>query len=123
MTSSESESLLHGGSNRESHLDNGCVDTESSWNFKSRKQLRRFLNSKYGHYAVLLLVTLDIGCIFTDFLISLYVCDRSCGRSASTSRTLPKAQEALGIVSLVFSCLFMLELVASIWAFGLRWVE
>lgn len=33
-----------------------------------------------------------------------------------------KAQAALGIVSLVFSCLFMLELVASIWAFGVRYV-
>lgn len=33
------------------------------------------------------------------------------------------ALEALGIVSLVFSCLFMAELLASIWAFGLSYVE
>ncbi len=39
----------------------------------TRKQIRRFLTSKVGHYAVLLLVSLDVSCIFADFLISLFV--------------------------------------------------
>lgn len=86
----------------------------------ARKQTRRFLESKYGHYAVLLLVSLDVSCIFADFLISLYICDHECGKSKDVSRSLPEAQDALGIVSLVFSCLFMLELLASVWAFGLQ---
>ena len=34
-----------------------------------------------------------------------------------------KAQEVLGILSLVFSCLFMLELIASVWAFGRTYVS
>lgn len=90
-----------------------------SYDNSTRKQTRRFLSSIYGHYAVLLLVSMDVGCIFTDFLISLYICDHSCGEGVGVGDGLPKAQDALGIVSLVFSCLFVLELLASIWAFGL----
>ena len=86
----------------------------------ARKQTRRFLESKYGHYAVLLLVSLDVSCIFADFLISLYICDHECGKRKDVSKSLPEAQDALGIVSLIFSCLFMLELLASMWAFGLQ---
>ncbi len=48
---------------------------EVSYDNPSRRETRRFLSSKYGHYAVLLLVFLDVSCIFADFLISLYVCD------------------------------------------------
>ena len=87
----------------------------------TRAQTRQFLSSKYGHYAVLLLVSLDVSCIFADFLISLYICDHSCGKGKEANPDLPKAQDVLGIISLVFSCLFMAELVASIWAFGLSW--
>ena len=31
---------------------------------RSRAQLRRFLTSRAGHYSVLLLVSLDVSCIF-----------------------------------------------------------
>ena len=91
---------------------------ETSYLAPARKQVRRFQDSKYGHYSVLLLVTLDVSCIFADFLISLYICDHHCGKGKDVSKSLPEAQEALGIVSLVFSCLFMAELLASVWAFG-----
>jgi NADH:ubiquinone oxidoreductase subunit 3 (subunit A) len=30
----------------------------------TRESTRRFLSSKYGHYSVLLLVSLDVSCIF-----------------------------------------------------------
>lgn len=85
----------------------------------TRTQTQRFLTSKFGHYAVLLLVSLDVSCIFADFLISLYTCDQSCGKGNVVDKDWREAQNALGIVSLVFSCLFMAELLASIWAFGL----
>ena len=84
----------------------------------ARKQVQRLLASKFGHYAVLALVSLDVSCIFADFLISLYVCDHSCGNGNHVCNRLLRTQKALGIVSLVFSCLFMAELLASIWAFG-----
>ena len=83
-----------------------------------REQTQRFLTSKIGHYSVLLLVSLDVSIIFADFLISLYTCEHLCGKKEGLKKDLAKAQDAMGIVSLVFSCLFMAELTASIWAFG-----
>ena len=92
---------------------------KDSYALTTRSKIQHFLSSKLGHYSVLLLVSLDVSCIFADFLISLYVCEHSCGRDESYNPDLLTAQDALGIVSLVFSCLFMVELLASIWAFGL----
>ena len=86
----------------------------------TRSRVQRFLTSKAGHYAVLVLVSLDVSCIFADFLISLFICEHSCKSGKDASKGLEDAQDALGIVSLVFSCLFMAELLASIWAFGTR---
>ena len=81
----------------------------------ARRQTRRYLNSKLGHYAILILVSLDCACIFLEFIIQILSCE---GRiSESKGRV---TEETLGIVGLVFSCLFMLELLASIWAFGFR---
>lgn len=81
----------------------------------ARLQTRRYLNSKFGHYAILLLVSLDCACIFLEFIIQVLSCEGTISE--------PKGhvtEEALGIVGLVFSCLFMLELLASIWAFGFQ---
>lgn len=119
MSSNESQPLLHDG-NLEERQSWRIQGQQGSYNSSARQQIRRFFSSIYGHYAVLLLVSMDVGCIFADFLISLYICDQSCGKGDSVGEGLPKAQDALGIVSLVFSCLFMLELLASIWAFGFK---
>ncbi len=128
MDDHESRPLLDGGS----HYPTANGDrNENFWTkiegsmvnaylAPARRQTRRFLESKYGHYAVLLLVSVDVSCIFADFLISLYICDHECGKRKNVGQSLPEAQNALGIVSLVFSCLFMLELLTSIWAYGLQ---
>lgn len=81
----------------------------------ARRYTRRYLNSKFGHYAILLLVSLDCTCIFFEFVVQLLSCEGKISESRGEV-----AQEAIGIVGLVFSCLFMLELLASIWAFGLQ---
>lgn len=86
-------------------------------------RVRRFLTSKTGHYAVLLLVSLDVTCIFADFLISLFICEQRCGKDLDATETLVEVQKALGVVSLVFSCLFMAELIACVWAFGLKYTS
>jgi hypothetical protein len=93
------------------------VHGEESWIWKSRSRLQAFLTSKWGHYSVIILVSLDVAGIFADFLISLHICEHA-GEKGFHQRQWEKADEALDIVSLVFSCLFMLELLASIWAFG-----
>ncbi|WPH00925.1 Hypothetical protein R9X50_00375900 [Acrodontium crateriforme] len=85
----------------------------SSTSAAVRRQTKRYLTSKTGHYSVLLLVSLDISAIFADFVLQLLTCE---GRVPGPDGN--KAQSVLGLVSLVFSCLFMLELMASIWAFG-----
>ena len=118
--SSESQALLADGS----VLDRDANDQshhEDRSNFEvTRAQTRRFLTSKYGHYSVLLLVSLDVSCIFADFLLGLYICEHTCKKEERVGEDLPKAQNALGVVSLVFSCLFMAELMASLWAFGVQ---
>ncbi|KAI4727972.1 hypothetical protein E4T49_04146 [Aureobasidium sp. EXF-10728] len=81
----------------------------------ARRNTRRYLNSKFGHYAVLLLVSLDCTCIFSEFVIQILSCE---GRISEPRARI--AEEAIGIIGLIFSCLFMLELLASIWAFGLH---
>lgn len=81
----------------------------------ARGYTRRYLNSKIGHYSILLLVSLDCLCIFSEFIVQSLRCEQRIPESSAKT-----TQEALGIIGLVFSCLFMLELTASIWAFGFR---
>jgi voltage-gated hydrogen channel 1 len=50
-----------------------------------------------------------------DFLINLFACEKR-----FNAPVLDDILEALELVSLVFSCLFMLELLASVWAFGFQ---
>ncbi|KIV99298.1 uncharacterized protein PV09_09065 [Verruconis gallopava] len=82
----------------------------------SRTKLKHFLSSKVGHYAVLTLVILDVAGIFADFVINLFKCEKQWG-----SKGWDETLEALGMASLIFSSLFMFELIASIWAFGLEY--
>ena len=117
MSSHETQPLMQDGNEAE-RREHRAMITKVSYDNPYRKETRRFLSSKYGHYAVLLLVTLDVSCIFADFLISLYVCDHKCEKGESVGIGFHEAQDILGIVSLIFSCLFVVELLASIWAFG-----
>ena len=84
--------------------------------YKTRRFLQWFLTSKYGHSSVMILVILDVAGIFADFLISLHICEHS----GEDVRVWQRINEGLNILSLVFSCLFMAELLCSIYAFGLR---
>lgn len=104
----ETQSLLRSDDNHV-HLsqDSSTIDA-------TRRQTRRFLTSKWGHYSVLALVGLDVASIFADFIVQILNCE---GRIHGETTL-----EVLGIVSLVFSCLFVAELLASIWAFGPRYV-
>lgn len=102
-------------------LDRGSKDVlsrnltdENSTVYRARHFLQSFLVSKYGHYFVMILVTLDVAGIFADFLISLHICEHS----KDDMRTWRRVNEGLGILSLIFSCLFVVELLCSIFAFG-----
>lgn len=123
MNAYDTQSLLGEPRQGEANVNGDYATLERSTDQDSiRTRVQRFLTSKTGHYAILLLVSLDVTCIFADFLISLFICERACGQNLKATDSLEKAQEGLGIVSLVFSCLFMAELIASIWAFGLKYI-
>lgn len=62
------------------------------------------------------LVSFDLLGIFADIIINLYQCDEK-----DTSPFWDDVRNGLGIAGLVFSCLFMLELILSVWAFGWRY--
>ncbi|TVY57011.1 Voltage-gated hydrogen channel 1 [Lachnellula cervina] len=82
----------------------------------SRNTLKTFLSTRAQHYTVLALVSCDLLGIFADIIINLYQCDEG-----ATNAKWDEVREGLGIAGLVFSCLFLAELGASIWAFGLRY--
>lgn len=87
---------------------------------KSRTSVKSFLSSGAQHYAVLLLVACDLICIFADIIINLYQCDND--KEGKTDPIWNEVRDGLGIAGLIFSCLFMVELMASVWAFGWRYV-
>lgn len=94
---------------------------ENTWVWRLRNRLQRFLGSKWGHYFVLVLVSLDISCIFADFLIELHVCEHG-GEKGFDTKSWLDTIAVLGHVSLTFSSLFMAELLGSVFAFGPRLV-
>lgn len=98
-------------SNHSSHHEPERGDTSEAHTLKHRTA--RWLNSKAGHYSILALVSLDIAGIFTAFILQLFACEGHISRESSA-----RAEHALEILSLVFSCLFVLELGASVWVFG-----
>ena len=91
---------------------------------KYRTQAYNILISKYAQYTILLLVFLDLCITLFEFLVKLSLCEHTCKRgNESTRKGLAKAEDALALTSLVFSSVFMVELIVSIWAFGLRYVS
>ncbi|KAL4731115.1 hypothetical protein ACLX1H_000075 [Fusarium chlamydosporum] len=87
------------------------------WNVRTaREATAQFLSSKAGHYSVLTLVSLDVLSMITDFILNLFKCEQ--GRKGSDWDL---GLEILGSISLAFSCLFVVELIASVWAFGWKY--
>lgn len=93
-------------------------DASSRWYSRllpSRPLLQRYLSSRLGHYSVLLLVSLDVSCIFADLLINLITCEQKHSHPRWDA-----ARAWLATAGLVFSCLFVAELLVAVWAFGLQ---
>jgi len=82
---------------------------------RHQEWLQDFLASRTQHFCVLGLVSLDLLGIFADIFINLYTCEEG-----EPSPTWDAIRNGLGVAGLVFSCLFMLELILSVWAFGWR---
>ena len=123
MTSDDQQPLLptsNSASNPSSAPSNHPTSALAKHHSQLRHFLRRYLTSKLGHYVVLALVTIDVASIFADLVIQTLRCERH--GKAIEGHQYDDALEILGIVSLVISCLFVVELLVSVWAFGFRYV-
>ncbi|RDL37904.1 Uncharacterized protein BP5553_05337 [Venustampulla echinocandica] len=89
---------------------------------RSRTLVYKFLSSHAQHYTVLVLVSCDLLAIFADIIINLYQCD-NLEMSHGLDHRLQHARDSLAIVGLVFSCIFLLELMLSFWIFGFRYFK
>ncbi|RAO72017.1 uncharacterized protein BHQ10_008029 [Talaromyces amestolkiae] len=130
---SRNNSFYRQQQHRQQHSNEECNDEDyyhNDWSYdpnrsttwaRLRAKTRSFLSSKWGHYIVLFMVAVDVACIFADFMIELRVCELRERHQTPIDRRWGLAQEALGLVGLIFSCLFMLELIASVLSFGLSY--
>ncbi|KAK3682141.1 hypothetical protein B0T22DRAFT_470417 [Podospora appendiculata] len=80
-----------------------------------RRQARALLSSRAKHYVILAFVTVDVAAILADIFIGLITCDLGLEKETWVE----EAKEALYFVGLTFSCLFLVELAVTVWAFGL----
>lgn len=80
---------------------------------RGRQALQHFFTSTTGHYAILILVGLDVAAILFGILITLFTCGRD-----NTHPIWNTVAYALNLTSMVFSCLFVVELLLSWWAYG-----
>lgn len=132
---SRNNSFYQQQQHRQQHSNEECYDDgnyHNDWSYnpnrsttwaRLRAKTRSFLSSKWGHYIVLFMVAVDVACIFADFLIELRVCELRERHQNPIDRRWGLAQEALGLIGLIFSCLFMLELIASVLSFGLSYFQ
>ena len=85
---------------------------------RRRDQAKVLLSSKTKHYVIMSLVALDVASILADILIALISCDMGEQEEPWVEVT----REALHLVGLIFSSMFLVELLLTVWAFGLRYV-
>lgn len=83
---------------------------------RHRRSCQHLLISKQKHYLILALVALDVSCLLADIFIALIDCDER----IKNDDWVPDVREGLEHAGLVFSCLFLVELILCLWAFGLE---
>jgi hypothetical protein len=106
-------SSTHQDDNDDDDDDDDDDDSQTAPRKPPKQRMSRLLASKPGHYCVLSLVSLDIAGIFAALIVRLLACEGRVPPKPSL-----RAEHALEIVGLCFSCLFVIELGARVWAFG-----
>ncbi|KAF9882144.1 hypothetical protein CkaCkLH20_00180 [Colletotrichum karsti] len=84
---------------------------------ESRTSLKDVLGSRAKHYVVLALVSLDVATLLANIFVELVACDMKREDEPWVRTT----RQGLTTAGLVFSCLFMAELILCVVAFGLRY--
>ncbi|KAH8785332.1 hypothetical protein F5883DRAFT_403054 [Diaporthe sp. PMI_573] len=111
----EQQSLLR----HQSDLDHQRSSDEVSTYVRRKERCRALLQSKQKHYLILALVALDVSCLLADIFITLIDCDSRIENDA----WVPAVHEGLEDAGLIFSCLFLAELITSLWAFGFEFLH
>ena len=111
---------MPGSDSSSSRSDASYPATRSRFHYikRSRELTAKWMKSRMQRYSLLVLIAVDILSIFADIFISLYMCEE--GKDKGDHSSLERAQEALKLVALVFSCIFMAELLLTLWAFGMK---
>ncbi|KAK7943044.1 uncharacterized protein PG986_012157 [Apiospora aurea] len=99
-------------------LVNGFTFDWRSTYRKARREARRFLSSKAKHWVILGLVVFDVAGILSDIFIALIACELK----IEDREWVQPTRSALTTLSLVMSCLFLLELLLCLWAEGIRYL-
>ncbi|KAI2639013.1 hypothetical protein GGS26DRAFT_587784 [Hypomontagnella submonticulosa] len=81
---------------------------------RARKATVRLMNSRAKHWVVLVLIILDVAGILTDIFIALITCEIGIEDDAWVTPT----RNGLTIFSLSLSCIFLVELLLSVFADG-----
>lgn len=118
MTRNSSEPLLREDRSaiRDAAHDEIHLIRPSSERYRVRHAVQQFITSKTGHSLVLMLVTLSASCVLANMIIAIVSCERK-----SDDHGLANASMVLGAISLVVACIFVVELLAAIFAFGISY--
>ncbi|GJC79339.1 voltage-gated hydrogen channel 1 [Colletotrichum liriopes] len=84
---------------------------------QSRTSLKDVLASRRKHYAVLALVSLDVATLMANIFVELVACDMKRDDEPWVTST----RRGLTLAGLVFSCVFLAELILCVMAFGWRY--
>ncbi|KZL81983.1 hydrogen voltage-gated channel 1 protein [Colletotrichum incanum] len=84
---------------------------------QSRTSLKDILASRRKHYAVLALVSLDVATLMANIFVELVACDMKRDDEPWVNST----RQGLTLAGLVFSCVFLAELILCVLAFGWRY--
>lgn len=82
-----------------------------------RRKGRVILSSRKKHYLIMLAVTLDVMTLLANVFIKLIACEMH----QNDEEWVKTVVEDLELLGLVFSSLFVLELAACLFSFGLRY--
>jgi len=106
----------HGGGGGSGGGNTTSVNGFSATYARCRRRARDLLSSRFKHYFIVALVSLDVTAILAEIFIALVACDLGQKDAAWTEKT----KEVLHPVALALTCLFVAELSLSVWAFGLE---
>ncbi|KAI8624833.1 hypothetical protein F5Y19DRAFT_283651 [Xylariaceae sp. FL1651] len=93
------------------------TDSLRSYLHQARAVTQRFFSSRAKHWVILTLIILDVAGILTDIFIALITCELD----RESEPWVAPTRGALTTFSLTMSCIFMLELMLSVFADGFEY--